>query len=918
MADCPLPLETLPKPLQKHADPKAPPPLRMMGAKGLVPAVAPADLTTLLFMLSFDADEGVRETATKTAAGLPDKIWSVALRGEAMNGLVLDWLAERLPGKDAALELVVLNPSTLDETMARLAPVVSQKLADIIRQNELRLLRHEAILRGLCQNPNALASSVDGACDFCVRNGLTLLDVPQSVEAHKRVHGVDPTVKPPEPQETAVALLQDYGQELAHEPVDGAAPPVAEAPAEDPKKQSITKRIMKMSVSEKIKLATLGNKEARTILLRDSNKLVCMAAATSPRITDGEIVLLANSRTVNADVLRYVYSSREFLKTYAIKIRHREEPEGPAPHRAQAHVHAPGEGPEGPRPRPKHPADDPVPGQVLHDEEGDGPQELAGQGLGGGRAGGPVIEASPPVKVGRAVWLSAATMASRVLGLVRDQIFAILIGANRYSDAFVVAFRIPNLLRDLFAEGALSSAFVPTFADAHRNRGPEAAYRLANTVVGLILVVVGALSLAGLAFADAIVAGIAPGFGAEQAALAAFLTRIMMPFLLLVSLAAAVMGMLNAQSRFTAPALAPALFNVGAIAVGLGMWIAGVPPARAVVGWSIGTLLGGVLQLGAQLPSLRAVGFRLRLRLGSAELRDPGVARIFRLMGAAVIGLSATQVNIVVNTYFASHEVGANTWLQNAFRLMQLPLGVFGVAIATVAGAGVAQRVAARDMASVKQTIGSALRLVAFLNVPSAIGLIVLARPIISLLFEHGRFGAADTDATAQALVFYAVGLYAYSGVKVFAPALYALDLARVAVWGSALGMVSNVALNVALYPVLGFRGVALGTSLAAGANFAVLALAWRSRYGGLGGSGILRQLGKVAVAGLALAVAAWLAERGLVRLLPIGKTLPRQLVLAFGPIAAGAVAYLAAARALGIRELDELRGALRRRRTRA
>jgi hypothetical protein len=329
MSECPLPLDLLPKPLQKHADPKAPPPLRTMGAKGLVPAVAPVDLATLLFMLSFDPDEGIRGTATKTAEGLPDKIWGVALRAEGMKGVVLDWLADRFAGKDAALELVVLNPATLDETMARLAPALSQKLADIVRQNELRLLRHDAILRGLCQNPNALASTVDGACDFCVRNGLTLLDVPQSVAAHVRVHGVDPTPKPPE--ETAAGLLQDYGAELQQEVAEGTAPAAESAAAEDPKKQNITKRIMKMSVSEKIKLATLGNKEARTILLRDSNKLVCMAAATSPRITDGEIQGLANSRTVNADVLRYVYSSREFLKTYAIKMALVKNPKVPLP-----------------------------------------------------------------------------------------------------------------------------------------------------------------------------------------------------------------------------------------------------------------------------------------------------------------------------------------------------------------------------------------------------------------------------------------------------------------------------------------------------------------------------------------------------------------------------------------------------------
>ena len=512
------------------------------------------------------------------------------------------------------------------------------------------------------------------------------------------------------------------------------------------------------------------------------------------------------------------------------------------------------------------------------------------------------------------MWLSAATMTSRVLGLVRDQIFAILIGANRFSDAFVVAFRIPNLLRDLFAEGALSSAFVPTFAEAHRNAGREVAYRLANAVVGLVLLVVGALTLLGMVGAEAVVAAIAPGLRERE--LAALLTRVMMPFLLLVSLSATAMGMLNAQSRFAAPALAPALFNVGSIAVGVALWLAGWPPERAVVGWSAGTMFGGFLQLAVQVPPLVRLGYRVRPRVRRADLDDPRLRRIARLMGMAVVGLSATQVNILVNTWFASHDVGAPSWLQYAFRLMQLPLGVFGVAIATVAGAGVAQRVAANDMDSVRRTIGSAMRLVAFLNVPSAVGLVILARPIIAMIFEHGRFGPADTEATAQALQLYAIGLYAYSGVKVFAPAFYALDEARVPVLGSLLGMASNVVLNVALYPVLGFRGVALGTSLAALANFAVLAVAWRRRRGGLGGSGVLPQLGKVLAASLALVAAAWAAERGLGRLLPPAG-LGRQLALGLLPVLAGGLAYLAAARALRIGELGELVAALRRRRAR-
>ena len=330
MPDCPLPLDALPKPLQKHADPAAPIPLRMMGAKGLVPAVAPVDLSTLLFMLAFDLDPGVRETAQRTAEALPDKIWGVALRSEGLKPVVLDWLALRFAGKETALELVLLNPATSDETVARLAAIVPQRLVEIVRQNELRILRHDGIIRALCRNPSALVSTLDGACDFCVRNGLTLLDVPKLVEAHKRIHGVDPTAQPPGPQETAAELMAEYAKELAHDPSQ-EGPPRAETDEESERKLTITQRVMKMSVAEKIKLATLGNKEARTLLLRDSNKLVCMAAATSPRITDGEIIGLANSRTANAEVLRYIYDNREFLRNYAIKISLVKNPKVPLP-----------------------------------------------------------------------------------------------------------------------------------------------------------------------------------------------------------------------------------------------------------------------------------------------------------------------------------------------------------------------------------------------------------------------------------------------------------------------------------------------------------------------------------------------------------------------------------------------------------
>jgi hypothetical protein len=329
MPDCPISVEVLPRPLHKHVDPKAPAPLRMMGAKGLVPAVAPADMVTMLYVLAFDADEGVRSAAVKTAEGLPDKIWGVALRAEDAKGEVLDWLADRFPGKDAALELLLLNNSTPDVTFARLAPAVSQKLVEIVRQNELRLLRHDDIIRGLCRNPNALASTVDGACDFCVRNGVKLFDLPQIVEAYKRVHGVDPTARPPPPEETAAGLIAEYHDELGRERGEEGRPP--ETPEQETRKLTITQRVLKMSVSEKIKLATLGNKEARTLLLRDANKLVCMAAVTSPRITEGEIMTLANSRTTNAEVLRFVYSSRDMMRNYALKLSLVKNPKVPLP-----------------------------------------------------------------------------------------------------------------------------------------------------------------------------------------------------------------------------------------------------------------------------------------------------------------------------------------------------------------------------------------------------------------------------------------------------------------------------------------------------------------------------------------------------------------------------------------------------------
>ena len=327
MAQAPVSLELLPKPLQKHADPAAPLPLRMMGAKAIVPAAAPTDLVTLLFLLARDPEEGVRAAAVKSAEGLPDRIYGVALRDEDTPGEVLDWFADRLAGLESALELLLLNRATLDATVARLAPLVPERLVEMIRRNELRLLRHDDIVRQLCRNPNALASTLDGACEFCVRNGLTLLDVPQLVAAHRRIHGVDPTAVPV--GETAEGLIAEYASDLAPGAPELAA--AEETPEQLDRKLTIAQRVARMSVTQKIKLATMGSREARIILIRESNKLVALAAVSSPQITDQEILSVAASRTMNSDVLRHIYTARNYLKNYTIKLTLVKNPKVPLP-----------------------------------------------------------------------------------------------------------------------------------------------------------------------------------------------------------------------------------------------------------------------------------------------------------------------------------------------------------------------------------------------------------------------------------------------------------------------------------------------------------------------------------------------------------------------------------------------------------
>lgn len=315
---CPITDDFLPPPMRKHVDPKAPVPLRMMAAKTLVP-LSPPDMLGALFMLTFDPDTGVRETAQKTAAALPDRIVAAAFRDERVRPPVLGYFLDLFWQNEGYAEMLVLNAATPDEAVAQVAGKCGVKTAEIIGQNQLRLLRHDDIVRQLCANPVTVGALIDGVCDFAVRSGLQLLEVPQMKAARVRLFGPEAAETPPDPGPTADSVLEEF-----KEVSDENASPMPEG-----KRLTFAQRIMRMSISEKIKLATKGNKEARSILIRDSNKLVSVAVIRSPRLTDGEVLVQANNKTAQEDVLRVIYSDREWTKQYAIKLALVKNPKVP-------------------------------------------------------------------------------------------------------------------------------------------------------------------------------------------------------------------------------------------------------------------------------------------------------------------------------------------------------------------------------------------------------------------------------------------------------------------------------------------------------------------------------------------------------------------------------------------------------------
>lgn len=451
-------------------------------------------------------------------------------------------------------------------------------------------------------------------------------------------------------------------------------------------------------------------------------------------------------------------------------------------------------------------------------------------------------------------------LGSRVLGLGREIAFAALFGAGAVADAYTVAFRIPNLLRDLLAEGALSSAFVPTFTAALKNDGPERANALGNLVLSVMLVLTGVLTALGMIFSEELVSAMAQGFGGDAAkvALAAELTRVMMPILALVSLGAVWMGMLNAQRRFVVPALAPAVFNVVSMLGGVVVWLWHGSVEHGVMVWSVGTLVAGVAQAVAQLPSLWRLGYRPALRLRGAW-HDPGLRRIARLMAPAAVGLAAVQINIFVNTGFAGVlGDGAVAQIGYAFRLFFLPLGVFGVALATVATTHVSEEAAKGDRKALAERVAESASAGLMLTSASAVGLFVLAVPVTVLVYRHGHTSLGDAEAIALVLQAYVLGLVPYSLVKILAPAFYGVDRPRIPLLASVTAVVVNIVFNALTYRELGAAGIALGTGLGAVANYLVLRISFRRIIGPLPVPHRVARLGALLLANVVLGAVAW------------------------------------------------------------
>jgi len=516
--------------------------------------------------------------------------------------------------------------------------------------------------------------------------------------------------------------------------------------------------------------------------------------------------------------------------------------------------------------------------------------------------------------------VSAAVFLSRITGLIREIAMARLFGAGQVYDAFLLGFRIPNLTRDLFAEGALSSAFVPIFTKYLSTKGKQEAAELSNLVATALLLVVGVLCVAGMIFSPVLVSMLAPGFAAVPGKfeLAVKLTRIMFPFLLLVALAAQAMGILNACNQFGVPALSSTFFNIGSLGFGLvlGYLVGPRIGLSPIEGMAYGVVLGGAWQLFWQMPSLLRLGFAFRPRF---NLSHPGLRNILKLMGPAIVGNASVQVNVMVNTNFASsitdaagHVInGPVSWLGYAFRFMQLPLGLFGVAIASATLPSVSRSAATGDMNEFRHTLGRSLGMIFLLTIPSSVGLAVLGDSMIAAVYQGGRFRAYDTHQTALALSCYSIGLAGYAAIKVLAPAFYALNDARTPMLVSLGSILINAMAASSMVKVagLGHAGLALSTSLVALFSSIALFEVLRRRIGGIQGRRLIASFVKITAASATMGAVCALSSRSIEHWIGVSR-MARVIDLAVS-VPLGLIVFFAMAKWFRLPEMESARRAL-------
>jgi putative peptidoglycan lipid II flippase len=509
--------------------------------------------------------------------------------------------------------------------------------------------------------------------------------------------------------------------------------------------------------------------------------------------------------------------------------------------------------------------------------------------------------------------VSFAVFLSRILGLIREQVFAAMFGAGFAYDAYVVAFRIPNLLRDLFAEGALSAAFVTVFTDYKTKQDAAATWKLANNVIAAIIVVVGAITLGGMLLSGPLVSFMAPDFSLipGKRELTTLMTSIMFPFLLLVSLSAVAMGILNSLGKFFIPSMASSFFNLGSILSGvLFSFVFSFFRQPPIIGMAVGTIIGGVLQVGVQLPELKRQGFSFAFYL---QFKDAGLKRVMKLMLPAIIGLSATQINLFINTFFASScPEGSVSWLNYAFRLIMFPIGVVGVSLSIATLPVVSVHASRGDTAQLRDAYVSSTVLSFLLTIPASVGLIFLATPIVCLIFQHGRFTALDTMNTAQALALYSAGLFAYASLKIIVPVFYALNKPRFPVIGSFITVCLNFIFVVLTLKTLEHRAIALSTSVSVIVNFLFLSIALYREIQGYSVRYLIESLVKISAVSFAMGAGAlWLNT---VTAHMAGPGLLAQLLALLAAMIGAAVFYFIAISFTGIKEINYLTARIRSR----